>query len=75
MSGDPPTGGWLLAAEAAARARASRPVVLVPIPPPEVVGKRLLRCTYCNRRFKSAARYNLHWRVCHDPTNPMEEQG
>lgn len=48
---------------------------LGPIPEPEPVGKRTLRCREpgCNRRFTSANRYRLHWRIVHDPN--MKERG
>jgi hypothetical protein len=37
----------------------------VPIPTPPTVGKRLVACPVCHRRFKNLVRYELHYRMTH----------
>lgn len=58
------------AASTVRRASANDPAppVLPTIPDPAPEGKRLLRCPVpdCNHRFKSLARYHLHYRVRHN---------
>lgn len=37
----------------------------VTIPTPPTVGKRLVACPVCHRRFKNLNRYDLHYRMSH----------
>jgi hypothetical protein len=37
-----------------------------PIPAPRGVGRKLLACPVCHKRFGALSRYSLHYRMNHD---------
>jgi hypothetical protein len=51
------------ATESAARARVDAP----PTPAPRAVGRNLIACPACNKRFKGLAKYDAHYRTWHTP--------